>query len=84
MEILLKNSIGNPLHICDFKEMIIRDHPHLKGISNNSISRCLKTNLKCSYQLYSKIPQKIFTEEMLRKIIESSLLLKELETRDSE
>ena len=57
--------------------MIIRDHPHLKRISNNKISRCLKTNLKCSYQLYSKIPQKIFTEEMLRKMIESSLLLKE-------
>ena len=59
--------------------MIIKDHPLLEGISNNTISRGLKSNLKYFYQLYSKLPKKIFTKEMFRKMIESSLLLKRLE-----
>ena len=67
LEILIKNSIDIPLHISDFKEMIIRDHSSLKGISNNTFSICLKTNLKCSYQLYSKMPQKIIKKKCFEK-----------------
>ena len=69
IELFSKHNIGIPLHIYDFKEMIIKDHPSLERISNNTISRGLKSNLKYSYQLYFKLPKKIFTKEMFRKMI---------------
>ena len=75
-ELFSKHNIGVPLHICDLKEMIIKDHPSLERIWNNTISRGLKSNLKYSYRLYFRLPKKIFTKEMFRKMIESSLLLK--------
>ena len=64
--------------------MIIKDHSQLERIWNNTISRGLKLNLKYSYQLYFRLPKKMFTKEMFRKMIESSLLLKRLEASDSE
>ena len=84
IELISKHNIGIPLHICDFKEIIIKDHRLIEWISNNIISRGLKSNLKSSYQLYSKLPKKIFIKEIFRKMIESSLLLKRMETSDSE
>ena len=84
-DLFSKHNIGVPLHICDLKEMIIiQDHPQLERIWNNTISRRLKLNLKYSYQLYFRLPKKMFTKEMFRKMIESSLLLKRLEASDSE
>ena len=59
--------------------MLVKEFPSLEGISDNTISRKLKSDLKYSYQLFSKIPRKALKEEMIRKMIESSLLLKKLE-----
>ena len=83
-ELFSKHNIEFPLHICALKEMIIKDHPQLERIWNNTISRGLKLNLKYSYQLYFRLPKKMFTKEMFRKMIESSLLLKRLEASDPE
>ena len=74
-----KNSVGIPLYISDFKQMLVKEFPSLEGISDNTISRKLKSDLKYSYQLFSKIPRKALKEETIRKMIESSLLLKKLE-----
>ena len=83
-ELFSKHNIGIPLHICDLKEMIIKDHPQLERIWNNTISRGLKLNLKYSYQLYFRLPKKMFTKEIFERWLNLLFLLKRLEASDSE
>ena len=84
IELFLKNNIGTPLHIWDIKKILVGEFPILEGISNNTISRKMKSGMKFSYQLFSKIPQIFLIEEMFRKLLESSLLLKNLEASNTE